>query len=144
MSVTTASRFPQRGPLNGQGAWGLRGRTVPVLAQRSQAPMDSRLEHDACMRPESRCARHVQRRECCLQNEAADGGVFVADKINNSVVHWAPGAEAGTIVETPSSALRHPTNVDHARPIVYSCVGVVAFTEAKSEMIALGQQQPAH
>ena len=29
---------------------------------------------------------------------ATDGGVLVADNTNHRVVHWAPGAEAGTVV----------------------------------------------
>ena len=29
---------------------------------------------------------------------ATDGGVLVADTTNHRVVHWAPGAEASTVV----------------------------------------------
>ena len=31
-------------------------------------------------------------------NLAPDGGVFVSDRGNHCVAHWAPGAEAGTVV----------------------------------------------
>ena len=81
-----------------------------------------------------RCYRSRFRKAQVISRNLLPGRLFEAIRVTNFMKSLGP---SGLVVVDDVVVVVVVDGGDHARPIVYSCVGVVAFTEAKSEMIAL-------